>query len=83
MNRGAGQGAVVVAVDDDGSAGDAVDWAAAEAATRGSPACGVVHAFRPPLPTDPYGVVPLIDSFVPAHTAAAEPPTGVRHGRAS
>jgi hypothetical protein len=32
MNRGGKQGAVVVAVDNDGSAGDAVDWAAAEAA---------------------------------------------------
>ncbi|TWF82182.1 hypothetical protein FHX44_118127 [Pseudonocardia hierapolitana] len=34
MNRGWKQGAVVVAVDDNGSARYAVDWAAAEAATR-------------------------------------------------
>jgi nucleotide-binding universal stress UspA family protein len=60
MNRGGEQGAVVVAVDHDGSARDAVDWAAAEAATRGCP-LRVVHA---------YGVGPLIDSYVQARTAA-------------
>jgi nucleotide-binding universal stress UspA family protein len=69
MNRGGERAAFVVAVDDDGSAGDAVDWAAAEAATRGCP-LRVVHAFRPPLPTDPYGVVSLIDSLDAARTAA-------------
>jgi nucleotide-binding universal stress UspA family protein len=69
MNRGGEQGAVVVAVDNDGSAGDAVDWAAAEAATRGCP-LRVVHAARPPLPTDPYGVVPPIDSLIATRTAA-------------
>jgi nucleotide-binding universal stress UspA family protein len=68
MNRGGERGAVVVAVDG-GSAGDAVDWAAAEAATRGCP-LRVVHAFRPPLPTDPYGVVSLIDSLDATRTAA-------------
>jgi nucleotide-binding universal stress UspA family protein len=69
MNRAAEQGAVVVAVDDDGTAGDAVDWAAAEAATRGCP-LRLVHAFHPPLPTDPYGILPMTDTFVPARTAA-------------
>jgi nucleotide-binding universal stress UspA family protein len=69
MNRGGEHGAVVVAVDDNGSAGDAVNWAAAEAATRGSP-LRVVHAARPPLPTDPYGIVPPIDSLIAARTAA-------------
>jgi nucleotide-binding universal stress UspA family protein len=69
MNRGGEQGTVVVAVDDDGSADDAVDWAAAEAATRGC-RLRVVHAIRPPLPPNPYGVVPTIDSFVPARAAA-------------
>jgi nucleotide-binding universal stress UspA family protein len=69
MNRGGKRGAVVVAVDDDGSAYDAVDWAAAEAATRGCP-LRLVHALRPPLPPDPYGVAPMIDSFGPARAAA-------------
>jgi nucleotide-binding universal stress UspA family protein len=69
MNRGGKQGAVVVAVDDDGSAGYAVDWAAAEAATRRCP-LRLVHALRPPLPPDPYGVAPMIDSFGPARAAA-------------
>jgi nucleotide-binding universal stress UspA family protein len=69
MNRGREQRTVVVAVDDDGSADDAVDWAAAEAATRGCP-LRVVHALHPPLPPDPYGVVPMIDSFGPARAAA-------------
>jgi nucleotide-binding universal stress UspA family protein len=69
MSRGGEQGAVVVAVDDDGSAGDAVDWAAAEAATRRCP-LRVVHAARPPLPTDPYGIVPPIDSLIAARAAA-------------
>jgi hypothetical protein len=50
MNRGGEQGAVVVTVDDDGSAADAVDRAAAEAANRGCP-LRIVHAFRPPLLT--------------------------------
>jgi nucleotide-binding universal stress UspA family protein len=69
MNRGGEQGAVVVAVDDDGSADDAVDWAAAEAATRGCP-LRVVHAARPQLPTDPYGIVSPIDSLIAARTSA-------------
>ena len=48
---------VVVGIDDAGSADDALDWATAEAAARGCP-LRVVHAFQPPLPADPYGVVP-------------------------
>jgi hypothetical protein len=72
MNRGGAQGAVVVvAVDDDGSAGDAVDWAAAEAAARGC-SCGSCTRSVPTSPTDLYGVVPLTDIFVEAR-AAAEP----------
>jgi nucleotide-binding universal stress UspA family protein len=67
--NGVGEQGIVVAVDDDGSADDAVDWAAAEAATRGCP-LRVVHALHPPLPPDPYGVVPMIDSFAPARAAA-------------
>jgi nucleotide-binding universal stress UspA family protein len=67
MNRG-GERGIVVAVGDDGSSDDAVEWAAAEAATRGCP-LRVVHALRPPLPPDPCGVV-VIDSFGPARAAA-------------
>lgn len=69
MSRGRGLAPVVVAIDDAGSAGDAVDWASAEAATRGCP-LRVVHAFRPPLPADPYGVIPPVDSLLTGRTAA-------------
>lgn len=60
---------VVVGVDRAGSARDAVDWAAAEAATRG---CGlrIVHALHPMLPADPYGVGSPIDSLAAALEAA-------------
>ena len=60
---------IVVGIDDTGSAGDAVEWAAAEAAARG---CGlrIVHAFHPLLPADPYGVVPPIDGPLIARAAA-------------
>jgi nucleotide-binding universal stress UspA family protein len=54
---------------DDGTAGDAVDWAAAEATTRGCH-LRIVHAFRPPLPADPYGYVTQIDGFLPVRAAA-------------
>jgi hypothetical protein len=69
MNRSAEQGTVVVTVDHDGSAGDAVDWAAAGAATQRR-LLRVIHAIRPPLPTDPYEVNPLINSLIEARTAA-------------
>jgi nucleotide-binding universal stress UspA family protein len=61
--------AVVVGVDHAGSAGDAVDWAAAEAATRGY-RLRIVHAFHPLLPADPYGVGSPIDSLQAARNAA-------------
>jgi nucleotide-binding universal stress UspA family protein len=61
--------AVVVGVDHAGTAGDAVDWAAAEAATRGCP-LRIVHAIHPLLPADPYGVGSPIESLVDAGTAA-------------
>jgi nucleotide-binding universal stress UspA family protein len=48
MTCGAQPGPVVVGVDRAGSAEDAVDWATAEAATRGC-RLRIVHAFRPPL----------------------------------
>lgn len=54
---------VVVGIDDDGSSTDAVEWASAEAATRGCP-LAVVHAFQPPLPADPSGVAPPVDGFL-------------------
>jgi nucleotide-binding universal stress UspA family protein len=63
------QGAVGVGVGDDSTADDAVEWAAAEAASRGCP-LRVVHAFRAVLPADPYGIVPVIDAFDPADAAA-------------
>lgn len=61
---------VVVGIDDRGSAGDALDWAAAEAAARGCP-LRVVHAFQPPLPADPYGVAPAMGG-IPLAWAGAE-----------
>jgi nucleotide-binding universal stress UspA family protein len=69
MSRGRGRAPVVVGVDVAGSSGGAVDWAGAEAAARGCP-LRVVHAFHPPLPADPYGVVPPIDDLFAARTAA-------------
>lgn len=68
MNRGAEREVVVVGVDD-GTSGDAVDWAAAETATRGGH-LRIVHAFRPPLPADPYGYVTQIADFLPVRAAA-------------
>jgi nucleotide-binding universal stress UspA family protein len=61
--------AVVVGVDHAGSAGDAVDWAAAEAATRGCP-LRIVHAIHPLLPADPHGVGSPMESLVMAEAAA-------------
>ena len=69
MIRGGKPRPVVVGVDEAGTAEDAVDWATAEAAARGCP-LRVVHAYRPPLPADAYGIASPIDSFVTAHTAA-------------
>ncbi|GAA5134835.1 universal stress protein [Pseudonocardia adelaidensis] len=60
---------VVVAVDHAGSADDAVDWAAAEAATRGCP-LRIVHVVHPMLPADPYGVGSPFDSLHAALAAA-------------
>lgn len=68
MNHRDEREVVVVGVDE-GTAGDAVDWAAAEAATRGCH-LRIVHAFRPPLPADPYGYVTQIDDFLPVRAAA-------------
>src|SRR5690242_17371415 len=59
---------IVVGVDQAGSAEAAVDWATAEAATRGCP-LRIVHAFRPPLPADGYGVVAPSDPVSWAQTA--------------
>ncbi|MHA6619898.1 universal stress protein [Pseudonocardia sp. DLS-67] len=69
MSCGGAPEPVVVGVDRAGSARDAVDWAAAEAATRG---CGlrIVHALHPMLPADPYGVGSPIDSLHAALDAA-------------
>ncbi|MGE0217613.1 universal stress protein [Mycolicibacterium sp.] len=61
---------VVVGIDGTAAADDALDWASAEAAARG---CGlrIVHAFRPSLIVDPYGVVPPLGDL-PVVWAAAE-----------
>jgi nucleotide-binding universal stress UspA family protein len=59
MTADGGRGAVVVGADG-ASSYDAVDWAAAEAATRRAPLV-VVHALRCPLVLDPYGAVPVAD----------------------
>jgi len=64
------QAPVVVGIDDTGSADDALDWAAAEAAAGGCP-LRVVHAFHPPLPADPYGAVPAMGG-IPLARAGAE-----------
>lgn len=69
MSTGRGPAPVVVGIDDAGSSGDAVDWAGAEAATRGCP-LRIVHAVHPPLPADPYGIVPPIDSLFIARAGA-------------
>lgn len=69
MSSGRGQATVVVGIDDAGSSWDAIDWASAEAAARGCP-LRVVHAFHPPLPADPYGIIPPIDDLFAARTAA-------------
>jgi nucleotide-binding universal stress UspA family protein len=47
-------GPVIVLVDDPRSDGDAIEWAAAEAAIRGSD-LRIVHAFRWPYALDPIG----------------------------
>jgi nucleotide-binding universal stress UspA family protein len=61
MNGSRNHVPIVVGVDETGSAEAAVDWATAEAATRGCP-LRIVHAFRPPLPADGYGLVVPIDT---------------------
>ncbi|OJY53345.1 universal stress protein [Pseudonocardia sp. 73-21] len=52
--------AVVVGVDVSATDIDALEWAAAEAATRGCPLM-VVHVVRQMLPVDPYGLLSITD----------------------
>lgn len=66
---GPGRAPVIVGIDGPGSALEAVDWATAEAATRGLP-LRIVHAFHPALPADPYGMVPPTDCLAVARTGA-------------
>ncbi|MDN5920367.1 MAG: universal stress protein, partial [Pseudonocardia sp.] len=68
MSPHAARAAVVVAVDDAGTAADAVDWASAEAATRKCP-LRIVHAFHPP-PPDPYGVASATDNLLTTRATA-------------
>jgi|tagenome__1003787_1003787.scaffolds.fasta_scaffold20966607_3 nucleotide-binding universal stress UspA family protein len=81
MTADGGRGAVVVGADG-ASSYDAVDWAAAEAATRHAPLV-IVHAFRRPLVLDPYGLAPVADParFVP-EAAERVVRTAVRRARA-
>src|SRR4051812_36985 len=53
---------VVVGVDGSAFGRDALDWAAAEAATRGRP-LWVVHACPPPVDTGPLGPVPSLSPY--------------------
>ncbi len=70
MSPDPARAAVVVAVDDLGTAADAVDWASAEAATRQSP-LRIVHAVPSPLP-DPYCIAAATDNPFTARATAAE-----------
>lgn len=69
MSAATRKGAVVVAIDDAGTAADAVDWASAEAAARRCP-LRIVHALRSPLPADPYVLAPSVENFFTARTTA-------------
>lgn len=72
MSPAPGRAPVVVGVDAAGSAGDAVDWASAEASARGCP-LHVVHAFHhPPLPVDPCGVAATMDGVLMTRAAAEQ-----------
>lgn len=51
---------IIVAIDDAGSAEDAVDWAAAEAGAQGSP-LRVVHALVPALVLDAYSAGAMME----------------------
>lgn len=62
---------VVVGVGGAGTADAAVEWASAEASTRGCPLL-LVHAFHPPLCADPCGVLPPVDAVVAAREEAEE-----------
>lgn len=64
MSRRGKRAPIVVGVDGAGFAGDAVDWATAEAATQHCP-LRIVHVLRPSLAVDPYG-------FMPSGTLAAQ-----------
>jgi nucleotide-binding universal stress UspA family protein len=59
---------VVVGVDRTGSAAGAVDWAAAEAASRGC-RLRIVHAFTPLVLPDPHGVTSPMDGLRAARAA--------------
>lgn len=71
MTGGRGRAPVVVAVDDAGTARDAVEWASSEAAARGCP-LRIVHVYRPPLPVDFCGTVPSPESVFTLRAAIEE-----------
>lgn len=60
---------IVVAIDEVGTARDAVDWASAEAAARRCP-LRIVHAFHSPLPVDFCDTIPSVENLFTARTAA-------------
>lgn len=69
MRPGQGRAPVVVGIGATGPSGDAVEWASAEAAAQGCP-LSVVHAYRPPLPTDLCSAVPPIDGLLASRSRA-------------
>lgn len=79
MARGDRLRPVVVAVGNDAN-GRAVEWAAAEASTRGYP-LRVVHAVRLPWTVDPAGLVPVADFSSSRDAAEDVLRTAVRRAR--
>ena len=62
---------VVVGVGTNNGSSPALEWAAAEAAGQARP-LRIVHAFSAPVPMDPLGAVPMVDSLTAQQAAAAQ-----------
>ena len=70
MTSGGTPAGVVVGFGGDGTTEEMLDWAAAEAATRGCP-LRLLHVMPPPPPTDPYGfLVTDVEAMVGLRTDA-------------
>ena len=63
MTSGGTPAGVVVGLGGDGVPSEALDWAAAEAATRGC-SLRLLHVIPPPPPTDPYGFLTDVEALV-------------------